>query len=413
MRIIHTADWHLGRSLEGRSRLAEQIEFIDELAELVETSTADMVIVAGDVFDSSNPPAAAEQLFYQALDRLADGGRRAVVVIAGNHDHPERLAAAADLARRYGIVLAGLPGCAAQVTGFSAKRANIVKSGPGWLEISTPNSAHNAVIAVLPYPSESRLQEVLAATLDEEIMQKAYAERVRAILAEAGAHFRDDTVNLVISHLYVAGGATTESERDISLGGALAVGSDAFPARADYVALGHLHRCQQIKGEGPLVCYAGSPMAYSFAEAGQAKSVSLIIAEPGQSAQRQELFLTRGRPLVHWSAAGGLEEVRAWCEEGRDANAWVDLEVMVSAPLSIQETSELRSMHKGFVNIKATLPGTDPSVVVAENSKLSPEDLFNNYYYARQGAWPEPETVALFLELLSEINEPPPEGVSV
>lgn len=413
MRIIHTADWHLGRSLEGRSRLAEQIEFIDELAERVENSASDMVIVAGDVFDSSNPPAAAEQLFYQALDRLADGGRRAVVVIAGNHDHPERLAAAADLARRYGIVLAGLPGCAAPITGFSAERVNIVQSGPGWLEISTPNCPHNAVIALLPYPSEARLQEVLAATLDEEILQKAYAERVRAVLAEAGGHFRDDTVNLVVSHLYVAGGAGSESERDISLGGVLAVGSDAFPGRADYVALGHLHRCQQIKGAGPLLCYAGSPLAYSFSEAGQAKSVSLITAEPGQAVERQELFLTRGRPLVHWRVAGGLEEVRAWCEEGRDANAWIALEVMISAPLSIEETGELRSMHKGFVSIKAILPGRDPSVIVEEKGKLSPEDLFRNYYYARQGVWPEAETVTLFLELLSAIDEPPAEEVRV
>lgn len=405
MRIIHTADWHLGKTLEGRSRLPEQSEFIDELGELVETSAADMVIVAGDVFDSSNPPASAEQLFYQALDRLADGGRRAVVVIAGNHDHPERLAAAMDLARRYGIVLAGLPGSVTPATDFSADRVNIVDSGPGWLEISTPNCSHNAVIALLPYPSESRLQEVLAATLDEEIMQKAYAERVRAILEEAGSHFTDNTVNLVLSHLYVAGGAVSESERDISLGGALAVGRDAIPSRTDYAALGHLHRCQQIEGEGTLICYAGSPLAYSFSEAGQAKSVTLVKVEPGQSIQSQELFLTRGRPLVHWRAAGGMDEVRAWCAEGRDAIAWIDLEVKVAVPLSIEETGELRSLHKGFVNIRAILPEADPSMLAQEQNNLSPEDLFKSFYYSRQGAEPEPEMLKLFLELLADINE--------
>jgi len=406
VRIIHTADWHLGRSLEGRSRLAEQNEFIEELAEIAEACLADMIIIAGDVFDSSNPSAAAEQLFYQALDRLADGGRRAVVVIAGNHDHPERLAAAMGLARRYGIVLAGLPGSLAPASSFAAGGVNIVYSGPGWLEISLPDCPHHAVIALLPYPSESRLQEVLTDNLDEEIMQKAYAEKVSQILREASGHFSDDTVNLVVSHLYVTGGATSESERDISLGGALAVGSDAFPPGCDYAALGHLHRCQEINGAGMVIRYAGSPLAYSFSEAGQAKSVTLVQLEPGETVQREEIFLPRGRPLVYWRAAS-LDEVRKWCEEGRDANAWIDLEVQVAVPLSIEETGELRSLHKGFVNIRAILPGGEALTPADEQHTLGSEEMFRRYYYSRHGGWPEPEMIQLFLELLADINEPP------
>jgi len=404
VRIIHTADWHLGKSLEGRSRLSEQVGFIVELGILADQNAVDMVIVAGDVFDSSNPPAIAERLFYKALDHLAQGGRRAVVVIAGNHDHPERLSAAIDLAQRYGIVLAGLPGFVSPTSVFAGDRVNILDSGPNWLELSTPTCSHNALIALLPYPSESRLQEALTDSLDEEIMQKAYAERVKILLAQAGEHFTEKTVNLIVSHLYVAGGVSSESERDISLGGALAVGTDVFPPGSDYVALGHLHRCQEIKGAGPVIRYAGSPLAYSFSEAGQAKSVSLIEVEPGQPAQIQEIFLTQGQPLVCWRASS-MDEVRAWCEEGRDANAWIDLEVKVAAPLSIEEAGELRSRHKGFVNIKAVLPEVDPAVLAQEQSHLSSEDLFKSFYYSRQGAWPEPELIKLFLELLADMNE--------
>lgn len=405
MRIIHTADWHLGKSLEGRSRIAEQQEFIEELYGLAATNAVDMIVVTGDVFDSSNPPAAAEQLFYHALDQLADEGRRAVVVIAGNHDHPERLAAAGDLARRYGIILAGWPGQDTGRASFGDDRVNIVESGPGWLEIKLPACEHHAVVILLPYPSESRLQQALTASLDENVMQRAYAERVGTILAEAGASFRDDTVNLVLSHLYVNGGITSESERDISLGGALAVGTDVFPARSDYVALGHLHRCQEMGGAGAPIRYAGSPLAYSFSEVGQAKSVTLAELLPGQPAQRREIFLSCGRPLVCWRAEGGLDEVRGWCEAGRDANAWIDLEVFAPSPLSLTETQELRALHKGFINIRVVLPGADESDLTEQISSLSPEDLFCRYYQSRYGSWPEPELVQLFLELLGEASE--------
>ncbi|MGE5391850.1 MAG: exonuclease SbcCD subunit D [Deltaproteobacteria bacterium] len=405
MRIIHTADWHLGKSLEGRSRLPEQSEFIDELAEIVSKHSVDMIIVAGDVFDTSNPPAAAEQLFYRALDRLADGGRRAVIVIAGNHDHPERLAAAMDLARRYGIVLAGSPASRVPASHFAEDRVNIVQSGTGWLEMSLPNCPDHAVIALLPYPSESRLQEALTESLDEGVLQKAYAAKVSLILQEAAGHFTENTINLVLSHLYTAGGETSESERDISLGGALAVGSDVFPPGSHYVALGHLHRCQEIPGEETVIRYAGSPLAYSFSEAGQAKSVTLIDARLGQALHREEIFLTRGRPLVRWRA-DSLEQVRTWCAEGRDANAWIDLEVQVRVPLSIDETSELRGLHRGFVNIRAILPGAGALVPEEDKTALGPEEMFKRYYYSRYGGWPEPAMVQLFLELLGDTGEP-------
>ena len=94
MRILHTADWHLGRTLEGRSRLEEQAQFLDELAEIVEKEKIDVVLMAGDAFDTVNPPAAAEQLFYESLSRLSNRGKRPVMVISGNHDSPDRLAAA-------------------------------------------------------------------------------------------------------------------------------------------------------------------------------------------------------------------------------------------------------------------------------------------------------------------------------
>ena len=154
MRLLHTSDWHLGRSLEGRSRQEEQEQFIDEICAIADQHAVHLVIIAGDIFDTFNPPAWAEQLFCDALDRLAQGGQRAVVVIAGNHDSPDRLSAIRPLAQNQGIIIMGLPNEAAPEL---AGKVRTVAGGPGWMEIAVPDCEHTAVLALLPYPSESRL----------------------------------------------------------------------------------------------------------------------------------------------------------------------------------------------------------------------------------------------------------------
>lgn len=223
MRILHTADWHFGRQLEGRSRLEEQEAFVEELHRIVEDQCIDLVLIAGDVYDSVNPPAAAEQLFYDSLARLADNGKRPVAVIAGNHDHPDRLAAAAPLAQKLGVLLAGLP----------EDRHEL---------IDIKRTGERACLFSLPYPSESRLKELLSDNVEEELLRAAYSDRVKYIAAQQAKHYRLDTVNLLMSHIYVLGGAESESERPIQVGGAYTVDTTALAVGAQYVALGHLHR---------------------------------------------------------------------------------------------------------------------------------------------------------------------------
>lgn len=388
MRVLHTGDWHLGRTLEGRSRLKEQEAFIDELAEMVEAEGVDLVLIAGDVYDSVNPPAAAEQLYYEALTRLADGGRRAVAVIAGNHDHPERIAASAPLAVRSGIHLAGLPAASP-------------------LTIGIARTGETAVIAALPYPSESRLNELLEAAADEQLLRSAYSERVGRLMAEMAGAFRPDTVNLAMSHLYVLGGVESDSERPIQVGGAYTVDPAALPAGAQYTALGHLHRPQRAAGR-ETVRYCGSPLAYSFSEAGQAKSVVLFEAAPGQPVKPRELLLRSGRPLVRWSAKGGLAEVHRWLDEGRDPHAWIDLEVHVTDMIAPEDIVRLRKAREGLLHIRPVFPagpgrsGAD----AAAREHLPVEELFRRFYAQKTGgAEPDEATMRLFLELLAEPDE--------
>ncbi len=413
MRILHTADWHFGRALEGRDRRQEQTAFIDELCQIVEAKEIDLVLIAGDVYDSVNPPAWAEELFYDALERLSAEGKRGVVVIAGNHDQPERVRAAAPLAYKHGIVLLGLPKetpFMSDSTAGESERVRIVQAGPSWLELAIPGIDHHAMIIALPYPSESRLKELISESFSQEEMQQAFSARIERLFAEYAQKFREDTVNLVTSHLFVMGGAESESERPIQIGGALTVSPSAFPRNAHYVALGHLHRLQKLSDE-PLIRYSGSPLGYSFSEAGQSKAVVIIEAFPGQPVQEEIVYLASGRPLARWKATEGIAQVEQWLAEGRDAGSWIDLELHVREAIDPAEFQRLRKMSDDFVKIQRVLvrDGQEDEQEHADSDtkreELHPEQLFRRFYERKRGTQPDERVVELFGRLMAAVQE--------
>jgi exonuclease SbcD len=406
MRILHTADWHFGRQLEGRDRREEQTAFVDELCRICDEREVELVLVAGDVYDSVNPPAWAEELFYDALERLSREGKRGVVVIAGNHDHPERVRAAAPLAAKHGIVLLGLPKEAPLTTGeASPDKVRIIQGGPSWLEMAVPGCPHHAVIVALPYPSESRLKELLSESFSPEEMQLAFSERITLLLQELSGNFRDDTVNLITSHLFVMGGLETDSERPIQMGGAMSVSPQAFPQKAHYVALGHLHRLQKL-GDKPLIRYSGSPLCFSFSEAGQSKAVVLADVVPGEEVREEIVYLTSGRPLARWKATEGIAQVERWLAEERDKGAWIDLELHVSEVIDPAEFQRLRKLSDRFVKIQRVVAREESGVQTKEERQrltdLTPEQLFRRFYERKRGAQPDEKLVALFQRLLEE-----------
>lgn len=384
MRILHTADWHLGRTLEGRSRQVEQEAFMDEFCEIVEKEKIDVVLMAGDAFDSVNPPAASEQLFYDAMARLSDRGRRPVVAISGNHDNPDRLAASSPLATGQGITLVGKPTTET-------------------LSIDVPQVQETLKLAALPYPSEARLNELLSENSEEEMLQKAYDERVAGIFSDLAAGFRKDTVNIAMSHLFVGGGKESDSERPIQIGGAYTVFAKSLPASAQYVALGHLHSPQTLSGEGTIARYSGSPLAYSFSEAGQAKSVTIVDAEPGKPVKTEEVLLSSGKPLVRWKATDGLPQVHRWLDEGRDPGAWVDLEVHLTDTPSIEDIYRLRKRHAGLIHIRPVLPEDTEAEQAAIQQSMPLDELFHRFYKKQTGGGtPDEELTKLFLEIAGE-----------
>lgn len=389
MRILHTGDWHLGRTLEGRSRQKEQEQFIDELVEIADAGQADLILMAGDVYDSVNPPAAAEQLFYDAAARLTAGGRP-LVVISGNHDQPERVASVSPLVRRQGITLVGMP-TSEPVTVHAVRTGEIAK------------------IAALPYPSEARLGELLAGESGEDELRLAYSARVGRLMKLLGREFTPQTVNLAMSHIYVLGGVESDSERPIQVGGAYTVDPTALSCGAQYTALGHLHRAQRVKGDG-MIRYSGSPLAYSFSEAGQAKSVTMVDVAPGGEPVFEEIYLSCGRPLVNWKSSGGLQEVYSWLDEGRDDNAFIDLELRLTEAMSLNDIQRLRKAREGIIHIRPVYPQMELELEQTARSRMPVQELFRKFYQRQTGgAEPEDELIRLFLELAEEEDRRQPE----
>lgn len=384
MRILHTADWHLGKTLEGRSRHDEQVKFVDELCDIVKDEKVDVILIAGDVYDTVNPPAVSEQLFYEAVAKLSDNGKRPVIVIAGNHDSPERLASASAIAEKHGIVLIGQP---------------VLHN----IQVKVPQAGELLQIAALPYPSESRLKELFTHSQDESLLQKAYDHKIRSLLNLLCTSFHQKSVNIIMSHLFLAGGLETDSERPIQVGGAYTVSPASIPNSAQYVALGHLHRPQTISHPTLNIRYAGSPLAFSFSEAGQAKSVTIIDVHPGSKAETKEILLNSGKPLISWQASS-IEELFTWLDEGRDRQSWVDVAIEVDDVLTMEHIQNIRKAHSGIVHIRPIFHFNNEEHSSESNVMNLPLDQLFKKFYERQtgGAIPDEQLVQLFFELVTD-----------
>src|SRR5918995_735985 len=267
MRLLHTSDWHVGKAIRGRSRAQEHQAVLAEIAGIAEREAVDLVIVAGDVFDTSTPTAESERIVYRALLDLAAGGRP-VIVVAGNHDSAPRLQAVAPLSEASGIGVASA----------------ISPADDGGV-VELPVGGEVAQVALLPSPSQ---RYVVTADLllsgDAADAHAAYADRVVRIARTLTDRFRADTVNLVVAHLMVMGGAMGGGERGAHTVFDYWVPATAFPPAAQYVALGHLHRAQQLAGPAPLH-YCGSPLQLDFGETANDPVVNVVDVRPGAPAR--------------------------------------------------------------------------------------------------------------------------------
>lgn len=407
MRILHTSDWHLGKTLEQYSRLEEQEEFLEEFIEIVANNNIDLVLIAGDIYDNGNPPAKAETMFYSTLKRITKGGKTAVLVVAGNHDNPERLVAASPLAYKHGVVLLGEPKSIAREGGFGEYNADnkcdfeIIESGEGYLELSI--RGERAIIITLPYPSEKRLNEVLSIGITDEDRQKSYSDRIGQLFETLSNKYREDTVNLAVSHLYVMGGEESGSERSIQLGGSLSVSPLKFPSSAQYSALGHLHRPQKVPGTMGKIRYSGSPIQYSKSEINYSKGAYLVEVKAGGEAEISQLLFRNYKPIEVWKC-NSVEEALEKCKTDSARNIWVYLEIKTKEIISTEHIKEMKRNRRDIVSIQPILEGEQREEDLVDSLReKSMEELFKEYFIKEKaGLEPSKELMELFLSIAIE-----------
>jgi DNA repair protein SbcD/Mre11 len=400
VRVLHTSDWHVGKAIRGRSRAAEHRAVLAEIAGVAEREDVDLVIVAGDLFDTAAPTAESERIVYRALLDLAGGGRP-VVVVAGNHDSAPRLAAVAPLSQASGITVA------------SAIRP---PDDGGVLEITAGREV--AQVALLPFPSQRYVvtADVLLAG-DAADAHAAYADRVVNILRVLTAGFRADTVNLVAAHLMVMGGTMGGGERGAHTVFDYWVPATAFPAAAQYVALGHLHRAQQLPGPAPLH-YCGSPLQLDFGETANEPAVTVVDVRPGKPAAVRSVPLTAGSrlrtlrgSLVDVLAAGAELPALASAEEvpgntGAESGPWPDhLRVVLDEAPRAGLADEVRERVPAVVEVVLAPRDTADGGRTADPDRLrrTPRDLFAEYLTEHDVA--DARLLPLFDELVEQMTD--------
>lgn len=399
MRILHTADWHLGKNLEGQSRMDEQELFLRDFVNIVEENNIDLVIIAGDVYDSPNPPARAEKMFYDTLKQISKNGERLTLVISGNHDSPDRLVAAGPLACDHGIIMVGTPKTVVPCGEYGKHK--VIDSGEGFIEIEI--NGERSVILTVPYPSERRLNEVIYNSMDdEEEKAKSYSDRIFELFNNLKTHYKSDTINLAVSHLFAMGSEEGGSERSIQLGGSYIVDGKCFPKEAQYIALGHVHKPQVVPGTDKRARYAGSPIHYNKKEISYDKKCFIIDARPNEKCEISEVNLKVYKPIEVWKCSS-IEDAINRCKENKDRECWVYLEIDTDRYIREDEIKAMKDFKKDILEILPKIKGEDDIEFDSENLKEKPfEEIFREFYKKEREVEPQKEVVDLLLSIISE-----------
>lgn len=383
MRLLHTSDWHVGKRIRGRSRADEHQAVLAEVAGIAEAESADLVVVAGDLFDTATPTPESERIVYRALLDLAAGGQP-VVVISGNHDSAQRLGAVAPLSEASGIHVA------------STLRP---PDDGGVLELQIDGDAVR--LALVPFPSQRYVvtADLLMGASDASEAHRSYAERVTQIVGALAAGFEAGSINLVVAHLMVMGGMMGGGERGAHTVFDYWIPATAFPPSTQYVALGHLHRPQRLDGPVPLH-YCGSPLQLDFGETANEPQVNLVDLRPGVPADVRAVPLQAGQQLRT------LQGTLAQLAEQADTTGDDHLRLVLDEPARAGLADEARELFPTAVEVVLATRGDQDeddqrdAPDRAERLSRTPNELFRRYLEDHDVA--DSRLATLFDELVDE-----------
>ena len=380
MKLLHTADWHVGKTIKGQSRLGEHKAVLADIVRIADTERVDVVLVAGDLYETAAPNPDAEALVLKTLLDLRDTGAQ-VIVISGNHDNAPRFEAMRPVFAALGVTVMGAP-----------RRP----TDGGVVEVSG-REGESIRVALVPFLSQRgiiRTEQLMGQDAGSNIA--TYDERMRQLVAALCDPFAGDAVNVVAAHCMVTGASLGGGERSAQTYMDYAIGAAAFPAHAHYVALGHLHRTQQIAGAAP-IWYSGSPVQVDFGEHDDPNNVLLVTATRTTPAVVRPVAVAGGRRLR--TLRGTVDQLR---ELARDADESF-LRVIVDGPTRAGLAEDVRELlGDGVVEVRLAPPDAD-GLTIARRSRLSgqtPHELFA--VYLQDVGVDDARLTALFAGLLDE-----------
>ena len=403
MKILHTSDWHIGRTLHGRKRYEESEAFLNWLAGLIEGEHIDVLLVAGDVFDNSTPSNYAQEIYYRFLCRVAASSNRHVVVTAGNHDSPTFLNAPRELLKYLNVHVVG---CVSDPPTDEA----IVLAGP--------NNEPGLIVCAIPY---LRDRDIRVAEAGESIEDKErkLIEGIRThyhLVCEAARQKRDllnkPVFIVAMGHLFTAGGRTVDGDgvRELYIGSLAQVGTDLFPEGIDYLALGHLHIPQKVGGSD-FIRYSGSPLPIGFGEADQEKSV-VLVEFSGNAPHVTDIPVPRFRELKtlrgDWQTiARGIDAMTS-----KGGNVWLEIvydgdEIIGNLRERLDEVSKGTGMEILSVRNNQVLQSALSRMGKEESlDELDVTEVFKRCLEAHEVPKEQrPELLSAYKEVITSLNE--------
>jgi exonuclease SbcD len=393
MRILHTSDWHIGKKIYEQDRLDEHARFLDWLLETIIDRDVDVLLVSGDIFDSSMPPARATDLYYQFLFNLYEKTRTHAVIIAGNHDSAVRLAAPGQFLKMARMHVVG---------GIRETAKDCV--------VHLDVNGQTAAFAAVPYLNESDILPHIP--LEAEIERSLrYREAMKRIYDECLSAM-DADIKVFMGHYFIQGGTSGDSERLVQIGGIAPVRTDDLPGDVDYIALGHLHSYQQIKGNSCPIVYPGSPLALSFKEADYdkeydqkyGKKVLLIDLGTDVACNIEEVTVPVFRELVR--VKGSPDDLTQLANFGDWKDKYIEAKVLLDGP-AVGVGDEIRQAfaQKGgkVLVVDPVLPMASSNILSTEDIKTrTPVEIFQDFYRYKFG---ESGSDTELDELLTTFNE--------
>ena len=406
MRILHTADWHIGAKTDDLDRFNEQKDALKQVVEHAKNYNVDMVLIAGDIYNNIVPSAEDEELFYKTVVELSRNGECAVVAIAGNHDDPKRLSNANIFADKFGIYLVGNIDNISIDNSRQGTNIWATRSGKGFIEFET-SKGEKCVLALLPYPSYYRYNEI-------KREGQSFQDKVEEWLKPGVSQFRDDTINITMAHVMSFGVGLTQDEvlnyTNLSTTFNF-VDQKLFHNKSHYTALGHIHQATAVNKERNIF-YSGA-LINQFFSINNDSPTNVIIADIDNTGVQNIIRQPLNVKLLKKFTVNSVSSAHKMLDNNPDDLIQIVIENVDNIDAEVDNSEytpyvtpsdlkNLRQRHPNLVTLSVITNEAKASSEIISKKDLTNAEIFEHFVKSRTGAEPDDDIKELFLSLMSE-----------